>query len=143
MATGRGNLIAFETALDQSEIKYAELENTKVPAVRIGYSLTNMNHLDVIFWFDEDGTTMHFGTSVIAHVPQNKTDVALRAVNQANVKYRWLAFYLDADNDILANGDAIITQNVVGDTCSELLQRALNICDEAYTAFMKAIWSAE
>ena len=141
MATAKGNLIAFETALDQREIKYREQEGSKVPSLRIGYTLENISHLDVFFWFDEDGTTMHYATGVIAHAPENKTDAALRAVNDLNVKYRWLAFFLDEDNDILANGDAILPANVVGDTCYELLQRTINICDEAYTHLMKCIWA--
>ena len=141
MATGAANLMAFTTSLDQRDIKYAELQNAKQPAVRIGYSLNNINHLDVFFWFDEDGETMHFGSGVITHVPDNKTEAALQAINAANVNYRWLTFFLDKDNDIVASGDHILAPNVVGDTCYELLQRTLNICDEAYSSFMKAIWS--
>ena len=141
MASGSANLIAFQTALDQRDIVYSELENAKVPAVRIGYNMENIEHLDVFFWFDEDGETMHFGSGVIAHVPENKTDVALRAINDANVNYRWLSFFLDKDNDIVASGDQILSPDTVGDTCHELLTRTLNICDEAYESFMKAIWS--
>lgn len=142
MATGAANLIAFETALNQREITYSEVENAKQPAVRIGYSMENMDHLEVFFWFDEDGETMHFGSGVIAHVPEGKVDTMLRAINAANVNYRWLTFFLDNDNDIVASGDAILAPNVVGDTCYELLNRTLSICDEAYTTFMKAMWAS-
>ena len=142
MATGAANLVAFETALDQRDIKYVELENSKQPAVRIGYNMQNMDYLDVFFWFDPDGETMHFGTGVMAHVPENKTEQALRAINAANVNYRWLTFFLDKDNDIVSSGDQVLAPNVVGDTCYELLNRTLNICDEAYTSFMKAIWAS-
>ncbi|MDO4797789.1 MAG: YbjN domain-containing protein [Coriobacteriales bacterium] len=141
MASGSANLIAFQTALDQRNIVYNEMENSKIPAVRIRYNMENMERIDVFFWFDPDGETMHFGSGVIAHVPENKTDVALRAINEANVNYRWLTFFLDKDNDIVASGDAILSPNVVGDTCHELLNRTLNICDEAYSKFMKAIWA--
>ena len=141
MASATANLIAFETALDQRDIKYVELENSAQPAVRIGYNMENMSHLDVFFWFDEDGETMHYGTGVIAHVPENKSDAALQAINGANVNYRWLTFFLDKDNDIVASGDQVLAPNVVGDTCHELLNRTLNICDEAYVSFMKAIWA--
>ena len=141
MASGAANLMAFTTALDQRDIKYTEVQNANIPTLRIGYSLENINHIDVYFWFDDDGETMHFGSGVIAHVPDNKTDVALRAINTANVNYRWLTFFLDKDNDIVASGDQILAPNVVGDTCFELLQRTLNICNEAYSNFMKAIWT--
>lgn len=143
MASAQGNLIAFETALDQRGIRYQEMEDSKLPALRIGYSLSNMDHLDVYFWFDDGGTTLHYATGIIAHVPEGKTDVALRTVNQLNVQYRWLSFYLDSDNDVLANADAIILQDVVGDQCYELLQRAINVTDEAYAVLMKAIWSSD
>jgi hypothetical protein len=141
MATGSANLIAFETALDQRDIKYRELEDSKQPALRITYNMENMDHLDVFFWFDEDGETMHFGTGVVAHVPESKVDVALRAINEANRNYPWISFYLDADHDILASGDQVLAPNVVGDTCHELLGRTLSICDAAYSTFMKALWS--
>ena len=142
MATGAANLIAFETALDQMSIKYTELDNVSIPAIRIGYNMENMDHLDVFFWFDETGDTLHFGSGVIAHVPESKTEAALAAINQANVNYRWLTFFLDKDNDIVASGDAILAPNVVGDTCHELLNRTLSICDEAYTTFMRALWAS-
>lgn len=142
MASGSANLIAFETTLDQLDVRYAELEESKVPALRIGYSMTNMDHLDVFFWFDEDGGTMHYGTSTVAHVPEAKTEVALRAINEVNKGYRWLTFYLDGDHDIVASGDHILAPDVVGDTCFELLSRTLSICDEAYTSFMKALWAS-
>ena len=141
MASATANLIAFETALDQRDIKYVELENSVQPAVRIGYNMENMSHLDVFFWFDEDGETMHYQTGVIAHVPENKADTALQAINAANVNYRWLTFFLDNDSDIVASGDQVLAPNVVGDTCFELLNRTLSICDEAYVSFMKAIWA--
>ena len=141
MASGSANLIAFTTTLDGLDIRYTEVENSKVPTVRIGYNMQNMDHLDVFFWFDEDGETLHFGTGVIAHVPENKTDVALQAINAANVNYRWLTFFLDKDNDIVASGDAIVVHDVVGANCHELLNRTRSITDEAYTSFMKAIWA--
>lgn len=141
MATGTANLIAFETALDQRDIKYHELENSSLPAVRITYNMENMDHLDVFFWFDEDGESMHFGTGVIAHVPENKREIGLQAINEANANYRWLSFHLDRDSDIVAAGDQVLAPDVVGDTCHELLNRTLNICDGAYTGFMKALWA--
>ena len=141
MASGAANLIAFETALDQRDIKYVEHEAAQ-PAVRIGYNMENMSHLDVFFWFDNDGESMHFGSGVIAHVPDGKIEAALHAINAANVNYRWLTFFLDRDNDIVASGDQVLAPNVVGDTCYELLNRTLSICDEAYVKFMQAIWAS-
>ena len=65
MASGSANLIAFTTTLDGLDIRYTEVENSKVPTVRIGYNMQNMDHLDVFFWFDEDGETM-FTTAPMA-----------------------------------------------------------------------------
>ena len=140
MATGAANLMAFECALDMRDIKYTELDS-QTPGVRIRYNMDNLDTLDVFFWFDEDGETLHFGTGVIAHVPKDRTDVALRAINDANSRYRWITFYLDKDHDIVSSGDQVLIPNVVGDTCQQLLSRTLSICDEAYTSFMRALWA--
>lgn len=142
MASASANLMAFEAALDQRDIKYQEVDGNGLPAVRIGYSLTNIDHLDVVFWFDKSGDTVHLGTSVIARVPKDRLEVGLRSVNSVNAHFRWMTFYLDDDNDIVASYDAMLPPNMVGDTCHELLQHAISVCDEAYTKIMRDLWAS-
>lgn len=142
MATGAGNLMAFETTLALREIKYTVLEGTSDPAVRISYTLDNIAHLDVCFWFDGNGEAVHFATSAIAHVPKDRIDVSLRAINDANARYRWLRFYLDDDSDIVCSGDQLLVPDVVGECCHQLLSCTITICDEVCTTFMRALWAS-
>lgn len=140
MASGAENLSAFETALEQRDIKYMELAGSPQPAVRIGYSTETLSRLDVFFWFDDDGQSTHFASGVIAHVPEHKRDKALEVINAANMRYRWVSFFLDGDSDILARGDQVLMPDTIGDTCHELMMRTLAICDDASADFMRAIW---
>ncbi|MDO4537356.1 MAG: YbjN domain-containing protein [Coriobacteriales bacterium] len=142
MASGAANLIAFETSLEQNGITFEELKNTACPMLRVGYNMQNMDHLDVFFCFDEDGESLHLVTSVIAHVPENKMETGIRAVNAANKHFRWLNFFLDDDNDIIASGDAVLVSDHIGVICHSLLSRTLGICDEAYAGFMHELWAS-
>lgn len=142
MATGAGNLMAFETALNLREIKFAELEDSSDPGLRISYTLDNIAHLDIWFWFDTNGEAVHFATSAIAHVPKDRIDVSLRAINDANAHYRWLRFYLDNEANIVCSGDQLLVPDVVGESCHQLLSCTLTICDEVCTTFMRALWAS-
>ena len=140
-ARAKANLEAFAMALEQNDIKFNDVSDDKTAVVRIGYGLDNIDDLVLFFFFDADGGTMHMGSAAICHVPDAKVPALLQAVNQANIVYRWLTFYLDKDNDLVASADQILSPDTVGDTCRELLSRSLSIIDEAYPSFMKAIWS--
>lgn len=143
MPSPKANRIAFESALDQYEIKYQELDGNGRIGVRVTYNLKNVNHLTVSFLFDEDGEDVHFVAGVITHVPEGdaRRGAVLEALNDANRRFRWIKFYLDQDSDIMADGDHILTPDFVGNTCHTLLERILSVCDQAYPDFMRAIWS--
>ena len=71
-----------------------------------------------------------------------ETSVALmqRVLNDCNNKFRWVKFYLDDDNDIVANADILFDELNVGFTCVEIVMRTASIIDDAYPAIMKGIW---
>ena len=141
MPTPRENFEAFALTLQQHEIVFQDISDDDRCVLRVGYKLSNIDDLDSFFFFDDTGETMHYGSSVIARAPKDRTESVLRALNELNVKYRWLTFYLDNENDVMASADHILSPNTVGDTCFELLQRSINIIDEAYPTLMRAIWS--
>ena len=48
---------------------------------------------------------------------------------------------MDKDGDIIAQIDAYIDERTCGYECASLVRRVVNITDEAYPTFMKALWS--
>ena len=58
-----------------------------------------------------------------------------------NAHYRWIKFYLDKDSDIVADCDAYIDADTCGKECMSLVRRMVNITDEAYPTFARAMWA--
>ena len=52
-----------------------------------------------------------------------------------------MKFYLDEDNDVIANGDVMFDEQNAAEACIELIMRTASIIDDAYADIMKAIWA--
>ena len=102
------------------------------------YSYT---HMLVHLIFDEDGESGHILTSPIGNVPVEKTAKMLLELNEFNRKFRWVKFYLDDDNDVVADGDVLFDEQNAGAACFEMVMRTASIIDDAYPEIMRAIWS--
>ena len=58
-----------------------------------------------------------------------------------NAQYRWVKFYIDGDQDIACQSDALVDIESVGSECLQMVERMVGIMDEAYPEFMKAFWA--
>ena len=63
------------------------------------------------------------------------------ACNSLNQEYRWVRFYLDKDWDLICEADALLDPSSGGEECLSIVRRMVNIIDEAYPKFMKALWA--
>ena len=98
-------------------------------------------HVAIHVIFDEDGESAQILTSPIASVPAEKTAKLLLTLNECNHKFRWIKFYLDDDNDVIADGDVLFDEQNVGAACIEIVMRTASIIDDAYSDIMTGIWS--
>ncbi len=64
-----------------------------------------------------------------------------KLLNAENAKYRWIKFYVDDDNDIRAEMDAVLDLDTAGDECFELMLRMCDIVDDAYVEIQKGFWA--
>lgn len=148
MATAEENLIAFKTTLDQHDVKYLEVDKSESslgsnpPDLCIPIN-TELNQVQVFFWFNEDGESIHFGTGPLIRVPSDKMLQVFQAINTAHMDWRWVTFVITEQNDIAIRGDHLLSPDRVGDTCYDLLQRMLFVYGRAYGSFMRAIWGTD
>lgn len=116
------------------------------------YDVKEASDGDVILRFPYDGkaVTMIFtgdrGEYVsfyhqIERVPEDKMLPALLAANSLNDTYKWLKFYIDHDNDLMAQDDAILTEENAAEETLELLARGLDIVKDAKPVLMKALYA--
>ena len=128
----------FMSFMDTKGIKYQELDNN---AVRVGYNTENAKSVTVFVIFDEDGKNLvAFRSWDIAKFKDDKWVDGLTVCNTLNRKYRWVKFCLSDEGSLSAEDDALLDETSCGEECLQLVQRMVNIVDEAYPTVMKAIW---
>ena len=131
-----------ERALTERNLKFDHIDDYESPMVVLGFGGGDFSftHVAIHLVFDLDGVSAQLISSPIASAPVEKAARVLLTLNDCNNKYRWTKFYLDDDNDVIANGDVIFDEQNCADACIEMVMRTANIIDEAYGDIMKAIW---
>ena len=131
---------AYLRYMDKKGIKYTAIDDR---AVRVQYSGDNVNTIAVIVIFDENnsGKTVHFVVTSLAKFNEKKLANGLVVCNTLNQKFRWTKFYIDNDMDLRVEADAIVDDESVGEECAEMVQRIVQISDQAYPEVMKVVWA--
>jgi len=76
----------------------------------------------------------------VEHIPDSKYAECLVCCNELNMKFRYVKFYIDNDNSITLEDDAVIDEETAGDEVLRLSFTMMHIADEAYPILMKAIY---
>ena len=127
----------FMSYMDKEGIKYTDRGDN---VVKVVYSGDNLKSIPVYVFFDKDGGPMvQLRCWEIANF-KDKEAKALIACNEMNSTYRWVKFYLDKDADIISECDAYLDEYTCGEECLNLVRRVVNITDDAYPTFAKAMW---
>lgn len=74
------------------------------------------------------------------NVPAEKVADLLAVCNQLNSTYKWIKFYLDRDNDLMLEDDAILSPESAADECFELILRRAHIMKDVKPIIMRAIY---
>jgi hypothetical protein len=126
--------------MDSKGIKYSDLGDHRI---RVTYNGDNLKSIPVLVAFDKDGENMvQFFCWEIAKFKDKFADGIL-VCNDMNTKYRWVKYYIDKDNDIVCAADTYLYGDweECGKTCHSMVMRVVNITDEAYPEFMKALYN--
>ncbi|MBR1781077.1 MAG: YbjN domain-containing protein [Oscillospiraceae bacterium] len=125
--------------MDNQGIKYTDVRDN---VVKVIYTGDNLKTIPVFVFFDKDGDPLVcFKCWEIANFKGNLMAAGIIACNELNKKYRWVKFYLDDDCDVVAQIDAYIDDETCGQECTNLVKRVVNIVDEGYPVFMRALYS--
>ena len=129
----------FLRHLDEKGVHYTDGGENHV---RVSYSGDNISSIPINVIFDKNGKNyVQLDCWNIAKFNADKMPAGLITCNELNKKFRWVKFYIDEDMDIRCQADMIVEPDTVGAECLEFVQRSVNIIDEAYPEFMKALWA--
>ena len=126
----------FVADLSSKNLHFDSYDSNDASIVKFPYD----NRTTTCVFKGEDGTYLSIYT-VFERVPEDKYADVLIVCNSLNAKYKWLKFYIDEDNDIMVEDDAILTVATAAEECFELLMRRLNIMNESKPEVMRAIYS--
>ncbi len=134
-------MASFIRALEKNDLRYQHEEATEKHAeyVRVGFTGKHGQTFSFIFFFEEK--YMNVKCFSICKVPTEKLMDFYVKINEINKQYRWVKFYLDGDNELTLACDAILSEETAGEETLEIMRRCLNIMNEVYPEFMKALWS--
>lgn len=128
----------FMRHMDREGVKYEDRNDF---VVKVTYGGDNLKSIPIFVFFDEDGDPIvQFKCWDIANF-KDKEAKGILACNEANTQYRWVKYSIDKDADVVASIDAYIDDDTCGAVCLSLVRRMVNITDDVYPIFARAIWS--
>ena len=128
----------FISHMEAEGIKYTDTDEF---IVKVVYTGDNLKSIPVYVFFDKDNDPIVQLKCWNIGNFKDKEAKGIIACNEMNAHYRWIKFYLDKDSDIVADCDAYIDAATCGKECLSLVRRMVNITDEAYPTFARAMWA--
>ena len=109
--------------------------------LRIGWRFEGSS-IQIYLEFDESDTHVHVEGVNFIDVPKEKYEKIYPVLNELNDKYVHVKFVLDLEHgQICARDDDVIQLDSCGPECFELMLRMVQIVEDAYPSFMKAMWA--
>ncbi len=127
----------FMNYMDAQGVKYVDKGDN---VVLVTYNCKNIRSVPVYVFFDKEGDALvqlycwdiaNFG---------DKMAEGMIACNTVNSEYRWVKYYVNQKNEIVCTCDAYIDEATCGSECLSLVHRVVNITDEVYPSFMRALY---
>lgn len=115
-------------------------EDVKKNVVKVTYKGNHLPQIPIFLYFEENGDPfvavkcweiINFG---------GHAELGITVCNKQNEKYRWVKFYIDHDDDVIAELDAYVDEQNCGFVCSALVHRMVSVVDGAYPEFVNALW---
>ena len=102
----------------------------------------NTGSLRIIIGFpDDDDRHPYVKCYELGIFPEEKVTAALEMCNRANNRYSFVKFHIDGDNEVVAEIDALVTENNVCDKIFDAIFRMAEVVNDAFPSFAKVRWS--
>ena len=131
---------AIKDEFDRVGIKYRVVEDEKRCIVEAGFKSDAGTSVRVQFISRDDDNDVAVRAFSLASVPESKVPAVTKLANDSNLKYRYIKFVVDNDNDFNAEYDFPVRCENIGPACGEIFVRFMKIIDEVLPAVMKEIW---
>ena len=133
---------SFMEKMDSMGWKYRDPHTLENGNIHIDTSFNGkQTTINFSIFFDQDGHSATVRVVRLFPAPIDKKLQLLEDINNCNKQYRWVKYYIDDDNDVNLQIDAVISPETSGEVIVELISRTVSIIDETYPVFMHTIWA--
>jgi hypothetical protein len=77
--------------------------------------------------------------TLMAAVPPEKIKEVIQLCNTLNNETKWFKFYVDDENDLMMQDDAILLPEYAADECFELLERRIKVLEKVKATVLRAV----
>ena len=131
----------IKTECDKVGIKYGTNVSDSSQRIDAGFTIKNGGSVIVRFICRQDENDVAVRIIQFISVRPESKDAIIQVANACNAKYRFIKFCVDSDNDLNVEFDFPLESGNVGPMAKEIFIRWMQICQEVYPDFMRALWS--
>lgn len=131
-------------AFEKHELKFRVFKTEEQAELNAGFSVNGGPSVIMKYFIrDEDNDVAARIYGLISKIPQEKRGRILEACNTLNRKIRYLKFDIDVDGDVNVEYDFPLqtADECLGEMAFEIFIRTMNILDNEYGIFMKALYT--
>ena len=128
---------AIRNALLEMNLKISLDETDKASVVKVLFPLKCRAPVEIRFISTDNDNDVAVRVDLM-RVGKEQTDAVLTVLNKLNRKYRYAKFTLNSEDDVTVEYDMPIKNELVGETAKEILERFLQIIQEAHPEILRA-----
>ena len=133
-------------AFDAHDLKYQVIETDEFQEVHVPFGIKNGPFVDVRFISVNRGNdTLVRIINLVNKVPEEKRNRILEVCNALNLKYRFLKFIMDPDNNVHVEYDLPVNtgNDCLGEMAFEIFIRTMHILNEGYVLIARALYAED
>jgi hypothetical protein len=131
----------YDTLKSIDGLKVFTDENERSSEVWLQFGIKNGGNYRIKFISTDDDNDVAVRVFNLLHVEEDQKSKLISALNELNIKYRYVKFCCSNDGDINIEYDFPV-RCVAPESCAEeLIMRFANIINDAYSILMHALWS--
>jgi len=124
---------------EEKGLKFEKFETEDSSAIQLTFNGHNVEGAKIRFFSTDNEADVAMFAFNIIHCPVGGEFKLLTTLNQLNKHYRYVKFYLDAENDVCVSFDLLLATPNVGYACYEIAMRAMRVIDAAYPVIREGI----
>ena len=128
-----------EEYLQEIGVKFQTIDDRRF---KVGYVGLNLKLIEVLVRFSEDDANDFIMTSysVGCSFSGDLYHEGLELCNELNNEFRWVKFYLDEEQNVVAEYDAYVDDGSCGPAVCNAITKIVAVLDRVYPRFMTLRW---